>query len=195
MSRRMARETAMKCCFAREFNSERADEPPITTPTVASILALTEEPDLIEEDLMYAEEIVEGVQENIDSLDAQIRELAIGWEFGRMPRVDICIMRVALYEMIYRGDIPESVSINEAVDIAKKYSGEKSAPYINGMLGTFSRKRAGEGGEAPQYEAGGEPGLSMEPEFFAGTELLAEQEPLAEAGLFAEQEPYSEPEE
>ena len=145
MSRRTARETAMKCCFAREFNSE-ADG--------ASIIALQEEPDLTEEDMEYAEAIVKGVLENTDSLDAQIRELAIGWEFGRMPRVDICIMRVALYEIIFRGDIPESVSINEAVEVAKKYSGEKSAPYINGMLGTFSRKREGEGGEARQDEAG-----------------------------------------
>ncbi len=189
MSRRTAREMAMKCCFAREFNSGRADESPLQTPTVASILALTEEPDMTEEDLMYAEEIVEGVQENIDSLDARIRELAIGWEFGRMPRVDICIMRVALYEMIFRDDIPESVSINEAVDIAKKYSGEKSAPYINGMLGTFSRKRAGESGDAQQYEASEEPALSIEPELYAATELLAEQEP------YARPEPYAGPEE
>ncbi len=143
MSRRTARETAMKCCFAREFNSE-ADS--------ASIVALEAEPDLTGEDLEYAEAVLSGVLANTESLDAEIRELAIGWEFGRMPRVDICIMRVALYEMIHRDDIPESVSINEAVEIAKKYSGEKSAPYINGMLGTFSRKRAGESVETPQFE-------------------------------------------
>ncbi len=160
MSRRIAREMAMKCCFAREFNSE----------TVASILALEEEPDLQEDDLEYAEAIVKGVLDNAESLDETIRELAIGWEFGRMPRVDICIMRVALYEMIFRDDIPESVSINEAVEIAKKYSGEKSAPYINGMLGTFSRKRSGESGEAPQDETSNEQELSTEPEQSAETE-------------------------
>ena len=133
MSRRTARETAMKCCFAREFNAE-ADS--------ASIQGLEEESELYGEDLDYAEAVLSGVMANIGRLDDEIRRLAIGWEFGRMPRVDICIMRVALYEMMYREDIPESVSINEAVEIAKKYSGEKSAPYINGMLGTFSRKRS-----------------------------------------------------
>ncbi len=164
MSRRTARETAMKCCFAREFNSE----------DVASILALTDEADLNEEDMAYAEAIVNGITENIDELDAQIRELAIGWEFGRMPRVDICIMRVALYEMIYREDIPESVTINEAVEVAKKYSGEKSAPYINGMLGTFSRKRAGDASGAPQAEA------RFNPESFSAPELATEAEQTAE---------------
>ncbi len=180
MSRHTARETAMKCCFAREFNSEREDcYPPLQAPTIKSISALEEAPDLTEEDSEYAEAIVKGVLENIDSLDETIRELAIGWEFGRMPRVDICIMRIALYEMIFREDIPESVSINEAVEIAKKYSGSKSAPYINGMLGTLSRKRAGERLETPQYKAGDEPALSVEPELYVGTELFPEQEPHA----------------
>ncbi len=163
MSRRIAREMAMKCCFAREFNSEQASCPPLQMPTVASILALGEEPELNDEDLEYADAIVKGVVENAESLDAIIRELAIGWEFGRMPRVDICIMRVALCEMIYRDDIPESVSINEAVEIAKKYSGEKSAPYINGMLGTFSRKRAGDSGASPLEDASLEAAPLYEP--------------------------------
>lgn len=142
MSRRMARETALKCCFAREFNSEG---------DCAAILELEDEnPDITEEDIAYVDEIAKGIEENAAFLDDEIKRLAIGWDIERMPKVDVCIMRIALYEMIFRDDVPEGASINEAVEIAKKFSGDKSAPYINGMLGTFSRERAGDNQGEPE---------------------------------------------
>ena len=75
-----------------------------------------------------------------------IDELAIGWSIERMPRVDLSILRVAIYEMMYRQDIPCSVSINEAVELAKRFGGERSSAYINGMLGTLARRIETENG-------------------------------------------------
>ena len=63
-----------------------------------------------------------------------------------MPRVDLSILRVAIYEMMYRQDIPCSVSINEAVELAKRFGGERSSAYINGMLGTLARRIETESG-------------------------------------------------
>ena len=73
-------------------------------------------------------------------LDEKIAELAIGWSVERMPKVDLSILRVALYEMMYMDKIPSSVSINEAVELAKRFGGDRSSAYINGMLGTFARQ-------------------------------------------------------
>ena len=76
----------------------------------------------------------------IAELDEKIAELAIGWSVERMPKVDLSILRVALYEMMYMDKIPSSVSINEAVELAKRFGGDRSSAYINGMLGTFARQ-------------------------------------------------------
>ncbi len=134
MSRKIAREVAMKHAFARLFGCE---------DTYADILdksGIEEQP--TEDDLAYAQEVLLGILEHTEEIDALIRELAINWSIERMPRVDLSILRVAIYEMLYLDDIPESVSINEAVELAKRFGGERSSAYINGMLGTLSKRRA-----------------------------------------------------
>jgi N utilization substance protein B len=134
MSRKIAREVAMKHAFARLFGGE---------DTYAEILdksGITETPS--QDDLAYSDEVVKGIQEHTEEIDQLIEELAIGWSIGRMPKVDLSILRVAIYEMIYRKDIPESVSINEAVELAKRFGGDSSPAYINGMLGTLSKRLA-----------------------------------------------------
>ena len=93
-----------------------------------------------EDDMNYSDEVLCGIEEHSAELDEKIAELAIGWSVERMPKVDLSILRVALYEMMYMDKIPSSVSINEAVELAKRFGGDRSSAYINGMLGTFARQ-------------------------------------------------------
>ena len=95
------------------------------------------------DDMEYSKSILDGILLHCDEIDTLIHELAIGWKLERMPKVDLSILRVAIYEMMYRKDIPCSVSINEAVELAKQFGGDRSSAYINGMLGTLA-KRLGE---------------------------------------------------
>lgn len=133
MSRKTAREVAMKLAFARILGGEDTYE------AVLDQSGIEETPG--EEDTAYAEGIVAGIREHEAELDAAISAHAIGWTTERMPRVDICILRMALYEMLYCEDVPDSVAINEAVELAKRFGGEHSASYINGVLGGASRAR------------------------------------------------------
>ena len=90
--------------------------------------------------MAYSNEVLAGIEEHSGELDEKIKELAIGWSIDRIPKVDLSVMRVAMYEMLYMDKIPSSVSINEAVELAKRFGGEKSPAYINGMLGTLARE-------------------------------------------------------
>ena len=83
---------------------------------------------------LFAEPLIRGVLEHRDAIDEQIKKHARNWEFHRIAAVDRNIMRLAIYEMLYRQDIPPIVSINEAVDIAKKFSTEDSGKFVNGIL-------------------------------------------------------------
>lgn len=92
----------------------------------------------------YIRSIVLGVAEHAPELDGYIAQYARGWSFERIPLVASAIMRVAMYEVLYRADIPTSVAINEAVEIAKKYETPETVKFINGILGSFVRGEAGE---------------------------------------------------
>ena len=83
---------------------------------------------------LFAEPMIRGAIEHRDAVDAQIKKYAKNWELHRIAAVDRNILRLAIYEMLYRGDIPPIVSINEAVDIAKKFSTEDSGKFVNGIL-------------------------------------------------------------
>ena len=83
---------------------------------------------------VFAEPLIRGALEHRAELDAQIVKHAKNWDLARMAAVDRNILRLALFEMMYRDDIPPVVSINEAVDIAKKYSTQDSGKFVNGML-------------------------------------------------------------
>ncbi len=83
---------------------------------------------------VFATELIRGVIERRDELDERIRKYARNWDLKRMAIVDRNIMRLAIYEMLYRLDIPPVVSINEAVDIAKRYSTDDSGKFVNGIL-------------------------------------------------------------
>ncbi|HZZ20797.1 MAG TPA: transcription antitermination factor NusB [Opitutaceae bacterium] len=82
----------------------------------------------------FGEELIDGVIKNQDAIDAQIRVLAQNWEFERVAKIDLAILRIAIYEMLHRKDIPPVVSINEAIDISKQFSNADSKRFINGIL-------------------------------------------------------------
>lgn len=90
----------------------------------------------------YARELALGVEEHIPELDRQIDAVSTNWDIDRMPKVDKCIMRIALYEMQYVDEIPVNVAISEAVEIAKLYGTDESSKFINGLLGNIARNKA-----------------------------------------------------
>lgn len=92
-------------------------------------------------DRQYIDMAVSGVREHADEIDAEISACLRGWTLQRLSRVDLAILRLSVYEMQY-ADIPAAVSINEAVELTRKYSSEASCPFVNGVLGTISRKLA-----------------------------------------------------
>ncbi len=82
----------------------------------------------------FAEELIHGVLENLDAVDAEIRNYAENWDFERIAKMDLSILRLAIYELLKRLDIPPIVSINEAIDLSKQFSGPDSKRFINGIL-------------------------------------------------------------
>jgi N utilization substance protein B len=83
---------------------------------------------------LFADKLIRGVLENLATLDERIKAQAENWDLHRMAVVDRNILRLAIYEMLYREDIPPIVSINEAVDVAKKFSTKDSGKFVNGIL-------------------------------------------------------------
>ncbi len=83
---------------------------------------------------LFAEPLIRGVLEHLQTIDERIKNHTRNWDFNRIAAVDRNIMRLAIYEMLYREDIPPVVSINEAVDIAKKFSTQDSGKFVNGIL-------------------------------------------------------------
>lgn len=94
------------------------------------------EPDEKEADYMNA--LFEGVKANAEAIDAKIEKYAIGWKLDRITRVDLSILRVAAYELTL-GGVPKAVAINEAVELANRYSTDKAGAFVNGVLGSLSR--------------------------------------------------------
>jgi len=87
----------------------------------------------------YIENEVKGIFDNIETIDKLIEENSIGWKISRIPRVNLCIMRICIYEMMFDDTVPVGVAINEAVELCKKYSSEEDKKFVNGVLGTISR--------------------------------------------------------
>lgn len=82
----------------------------------------------------FGEELIHGVVENCDEIDGRIRGLAQNWDFDRIAKIDLAILRLAIFEMIHRKDIPPVVSINEAIDLSKLFSNADAKRFINGIL-------------------------------------------------------------
>ena len=82
----------------------------------------------------FSEELIHGAIEHVDKLDALIKDYSQNWNFNRIAKIDLAVLRLALYELQYRKDIPPIVSINEAIDLSKLFSNEDSKRFINGIL-------------------------------------------------------------
>jgi len=83
--------------------------------------------------------ILENIVDSLDTIDAQINENSRSWKTGRMPKVDLAIMRLAVGEIKFADDIPAAVAINEAINLAKKFSTEQSSRFIHGVLGAIAK--------------------------------------------------------
>lgn len=82
----------------------------------------------------FAEELITGVAENRDLIDSKINDQSKNWSLSRITRVDLNILRIAVFELLFRDDIPKNVTINEAIEVAKKFGSEDSSAFINGIL-------------------------------------------------------------
>ena len=131
MARPIAREAAMQLIFEQLFGGEGITE------TLVDLIDYVPG----DNDRQYIDMVVSGVREHADEIDAEISACLRGWTLQRLSRVDLAILRLSVYEMQYAG-IPAAVSINEAVELTRKYSSEASCPFVNGVLGTISRKLA-----------------------------------------------------
>lgn len=131
MRRRAARQFAVQLLFQRDFNPESAiDEVLRDFWDENSADAATRN---------FAVELLRGTIENLPLIDARIRKVAANWDLTRMGGVERNVMRLAVYEMLCRNDIPPIVSINEAVDIAKEMGEDKAGKFVNGILDRIQR--------------------------------------------------------
>ena len=95
-------------------------------------------------DKAYIARVLDGVLNNLDELDAAIQEASPRWNVNRMPKVDLTILRMAVYELKYMPEVPVGATINEAVDLSKQFCEDKSSGFINGILGSVARAMTNE---------------------------------------------------
>lgn len=131
MRRREQREHVFKLLFMKEFNSDEE-----MTEQLSLYFDGLEE--LSEGDQSYMSEKYAHVLEHLDVIDALLNETSKGWKTKRMNRVDLTALRLAVYEMKYDEDVPTGVAINEAVELAKRFGGEDSGSFVNGILGKIA---------------------------------------------------------
>ena len=149
MSRKLAREIAFKIVFSNNFQFEDAEINDLENTEEIRKAQLLENiigdknseedtknvnDDISAEDKKYITEVTEGVAEKIEELDEKIKPYLKGWTMDRIGKTDLAILRLAVYEIFYRDDIPYKVSINEAVELAKSFCDDSSPSFINGVL-------------------------------------------------------------
>ena len=125
MGRRELREQVFKLLFRVEFNAREE---------------IAEQEDFFfrdEENGMSENEKFHKIIENLDRIDAALNDRVEGWETSRMGKVDLTILRLAVYEILYDEEIPTGVAINEAVELAKKFGQDSSSSFVNGVLAKF----------------------------------------------------------
>ena len=128
MNRSTARAHAMKLVYEWEMGGDGGED------TRFNLLEVSSE----EAEYSFMNEIYEGVVESHEKIDALISEFARGWTLERLSRVDLAILRVAVYELMKK-EIPAAAVVSEALTLASEYSGEKATSFINGVLGSVSR--------------------------------------------------------
>ena len=134
MNRRSLREQVFKLLFRVEFNSKEEME------EQCHLFLEHEDVEISEEDAEHIVGKYTAIHEKLEEIDTMINEKAKGWSTDRMGKVDLTIIRLAVYEMEFDETIPEGVAINEAVELAKKFGQDESAGFINGVLAKFVEK-------------------------------------------------------
>lgn len=132
MRRTEARELFMKMLFQMEVQNEYSDQ----------IRNRFEEEELSDSNQKeYFDAMYQMITQHIKEVDTLIEECSNNWKINRLAKVDLAVLRLSITEILYKEDIPDSVSINEAVDLAKKFGGDDSGKYVNGVLGKIVRGR------------------------------------------------------
>ena len=140
MNRRGARELVLHLIFAGEYSGMRGEEL-LESVNEENFQSLEAEYDLYKElppenQQEYISRAVTGVMEHLYELDDYIEKYAKGWNIARISRISKCILRLSMYEVLYLS-IPVGASVNEALELAKKYDSEEAAGFINGIMGAF----------------------------------------------------------
>jgi N utilization substance protein B len=132
-SRRRSREIALQALYQLEVAG---------TPPEKGLPLLAEHFEADMADLAFARELAEGAAAALPELDALIQSSSEHWSLARMARVDLAILRLAAYELKSRPDIPASVTLNEAIELGKRYGTEETGPFLNGVLDRVARQLA-----------------------------------------------------
>ncbi len=130
MSHTVSREIAMKRLYAETVGG---------VDSLEDALEQSEREALSEEDALFSDRLYEGVHAHIEEIDNEISAHAKDWSIGRIAKVDLSILRIAVYELLYESGIPVGATVNEAVELAKEFGGEKSSGFINGVLGAVAK--------------------------------------------------------
>ena len=131
MGRKVARESTMKLLYQMDINDDFSQK---------ETNIFLENNELKSDEIDYINEVIKGINNNIEEIDSYVEKYSEGWKLKRLAKIDLAILRIAIFEIMNLEDIPPQVSINEAVDVSKKYSTDESSKYINGLLGTFLKE-------------------------------------------------------
>jgi len=132
-TRRDGRELALQALYSKDLVPQDAN---FTLKRIMESFSEGEEPtlEIHSKAFAFAAELVNGVIAHLPEIDGRIADKSKHWSMSRMARVDLNILRLAVYELLYRPDIPKNVTMNEAIEVAKKFGAEDSASFVNGIL-------------------------------------------------------------
>ena len=144
MTRANARELAVHLIYSRNFTGDEPQQVVSTRLEKEYYNNLSEENQVYTErpsraQVAYLDNVVSGVANREEELNAQIQQFSIGWDVSRISRLTRCIMQLAMFEILYIEDVPTGVAISEAVRLAKMYDGDETGAFVNGILGSFAR--------------------------------------------------------
>ena len=144
MTRANARELAVHLIYGRNFTGEEPAQVISTRLNKEYYAKLAEENQVYADrpsraQVAYIDQVVAGVANREEELNAHIQQYSIGWDITRISRLTRTIMQLAIFEILYVNDVPTGVAISEAVRIAKMYDGDDTGAFVNGILGTFAR--------------------------------------------------------
>lgn len=136
MGRRESRENAFKILYQADIQKCTAEE---------LLAKFFEENEIPDNDKKYIEEIAKGVDANTDVIDETLSKSLKSWTLNRISKIDKAALRLALYEIMYKEDVPDSIAIYEAVELVKKYNTESAGGFVNGTLRAIVRKTKEDG--------------------------------------------------